>query len=127
LFYHCFVTAKRDFSCGEFLRAARLRHNLDQADLARRVGMKQSAVSRIERDVVSPSLETLNRLMEGMGETLLLSSFGLSDPVPGGSNQSLREVLDDYRELTAEERLAQAAKLSEMATELAAGASDAAA
>jgi len=121
------MTAKRDFSCGQFLRAARLRHNLDQAELARRVGMKQSAVSRIERDVVSPSLETLNRLMEGMGEGLMLSSVGLSDPVPGGSNQSLREVLHDYQELTSEERLAQAAKLSEMATELAAGASDAAA
>jgi len=104
-----------------------LRNGLDQAQLASRVGMKQSAVSRIERDAVSPSMETLNRLMEGMGEALMLSSIGLAEPVPGGSNQSLREVLDDYRELTAEERLAQAAKLSEMATELAAGASDAAA
>lgn len=84
--------------------------------------MKQSAVSRIERDVVSPSLETLNRLMEGMGERLMLSSVGISDAVPGGSNQPVAEVLSDYRELTPTERLAQAAKLSEMATELAAGA-----
>jgi len=83
--------------------------------------MKQSAVSRIERDVVSPSLETLNRLIEGMGETLMLSSVGLSESVPRGSNQSVAEVLSDYRDLTPKERLAQAAKLSEMATELAAG------
>lgn len=79
-------------------------------------------MSRIERDGVSPSLETLNRLMEGMGETLMLSAVGLSEPLPGAGNQSLRELLADYRELTAEERLEQAAKLSEMATELAAGA-----
>lgn len=84
--------------------------------------MEQPAVSRIERDVVSPSLETLNRLMEGMGETLMLSAVGLSDSVPGGSNQSLGELLADYRELTPEERLKQAAQLSEVATELAAGA-----
>lgn len=84
--------------------------------------MEQSAVSRIERDVVSPSLETLNRLLAGLGETLMLSSIGLADSVLGGSNQSIGEVLSDYRDLTPEERLAQAAKLSEMATELAAGA-----
>jgi transcriptional regulator with XRE-family HTH domain len=116
------MATKRKFSCGQFVRAARLRHGLDQVGLARLAGMEQPAVSRIERDVVSPSVETLNRLMEGMGEALMLSSVGLSDPVPGGSNQSLREVLADHRELTPDERLEQAAKLSEMATELAAGA-----
>lgn len=84
--------------------------------------MRQPAVSRIERDVVSPSLETLDRLMKAMGETLMLSSLSLDAPVPGGSNQSLGEVLADFRELSSAERLSQAAKLSEMATELAAGA-----
>jgi transcriptional regulator with XRE-family HTH domain len=108
--------------CGAFLRAARLRHNLDQAELARRAGTDQPAISRIERDVLSPGLETLNRLFEAMGETLVLSSLELNEPVPGGSNQSLAELLADYRELTPEERLAQAAKLSEIATELAEGA-----
>jgi transcriptional regulator with XRE-family HTH domain len=83
--------------------------------------MRQPAVSRIERDVVSPSLETLNRLMEAMGETLMLSSLSLSATVPGASNQPLGEILADFKELTAADRLAQAAKLSEMATELAAG------
>lgn len=84
--------------------------------------MRQPAISRIERDAVSPSLETLDRLMEAMGETLMLSSLSLSAAVPGGSNQTLGEVLADFRELSPADRLAQAAKLSEMATELAAGA-----
>lgn len=120
LLYHLSMRMDRTFSCGQFLRSARLRHGLDQAELARRVGMEQPAVSRIERDVVSPSLETLNRLMVGMGETLMLSAVALSDPLPGAGNQSLGELLADYRDLTPEERLEQAAQLSEMATELAA-------
>jgi len=84
--------------------------------------MRQPAVSRIERNVVSPSVATLNRLMEAMGETLMLSALSLSEAVPGGSNQPLGEVLADFQELSPDARLTQAAKLSEMATELAAGA-----
>lgn len=84
--------------------------------------MRQPAVSRIERGVVSPSLETLDRLMEAMGEALMLSSLPLDAGVPGAGNQSLRELLSDFRDLSPEDRLAEAAKLSEIATELAAGA-----
>jgi transcriptional regulator with XRE-family HTH domain len=102
------------------VREARLRHGLDQAELARRIGTAQPAISRIERDVVSPTVETLNRLFEAIGETLSLASFSLSAPVPGGSNQSLAELRSDFRDLTPEQRLKQAAKVSEMATELAA-------
>jgi hypothetical protein len=56
-----------------------------------------------------------------MGETLRVSTMSLNEPVPGGSNQSIAELRADYRS-TPEERLAQAAQLSEVATELAAGA-----
>ena len=92
------MSVARRVTCGEFLRGARLRHDLGQAELASRAGMDQPAVSRIERDVVSPSLETLNRLIEAMGETIMLSTMRLSDPVPGGSNQTLGEVLADPRD-----------------------------
>jgi transcriptional regulator with XRE-family HTH domain len=112
----------KSISCGSLLRDARRRHGLDQADLARRAGTGQPAISRIERDVVSPSLDTLNRLFEAMGEVLTLSPLDLADPPPGGGNQSIAELRSDYRDLTAEERLAQAARLSKIATELAAGA-----
>jgi len=110
----------KTLSCGSFLRAARRRHGLDQAELARRAGTEQPAISRIERDVVSPGLATLNRLLEAMGETLMLSSLPLAEPVPGASNQSLAELLADYERLGVEERLEQAAEMSEIATELAA-------
>jgi transcriptional regulator with XRE-family HTH domain len=108
--------------CGPLVRQARLRHGLDQAELARRLGTAQPAISRIETDAVSPTVETLNRVLEAMGETLNLKALSLGSPVPGGGNQSIAELRADYRDLTPEERLAQAAKLSEMATELAAGA-----
>jgi transcriptional regulator with XRE-family HTH domain len=101
------------------IKEARRRHGLDQAELAGRLGTSQPAISRIERDQVSPSLETLQRIFEAMGETLRVSTIRLSEPLPGGSNQSIAELRADYR-LTPEERLTQAAQLSEIATELAA-------
>jgi transcriptional regulator with XRE-family HTH domain len=104
--------------CGAFVREARLRHGMDQADLARRLGTSQAAISRIERDLVSPKLETLERILNALGETLRLSTLSLSDSPPEGGNQSIFELRADYK-LSAEERLAQTAQLSEMATQLA--------
>ncbi len=109
-------------TCGALLREARKRHGLDQSELARRVGTEQPAISRIERNLISPSLDTLNRLLEAMGETLAIAPASLYGPVPEGGNQSIAELRSDYRELSADERLAQAALLSEIATDLAAGA-----
>jgi len=102
------------------VREARRRHGLDQAELARRLGTAQPAVSRIERDVVSPSIETLNRIFEAMGETISVRASPVVESPPAGGNQSIAELRADYRDLTAEERLAQAARLSKAATELAA-------
>jgi transcriptional regulator with XRE-family HTH domain len=113
---------QQSVSCGSLVRETRKRHGLDQSELARRAGTEQPAISRIERNVVSPSLDTLNRLFEAMGETLVVTPVSLADPPPGGGNQSIAELRADYRDLTAEERLAQAAQLSRIATELAAGA-----
>jgi len=41
--------------------------------LARRVGTRQSAISRLEANEISPSVETLETLMRAMGERLDLS------------------------------------------------------
>jgi transcriptional regulator with XRE-family HTH domain len=109
----------RSIRCGALVKEARRRHGLDQAELAKRLGTSQPAISRIERDQVSPTVETLNRILEAMGETLQVSVLKLSGPAPGGSNQSIAELRADYR-LSPEERLTQAARLSEAATELAA-------
>lgn len=105
--------------CGAFIREARVRHGLDQAELARRVGTAQPAISRLERDVVSPSVETLNRILEAMGETLSIASLNLDAPASKAGNQTIAELRADYRDLSPEERLAQAALLSEVSTQLA--------
>ena len=59
---------------GELLRAARRRHGLTQAQLAARARTSQAAISRIERDVVSPSIATLAQLLDLMGEELVLGA-----------------------------------------------------
>lgn len=59
---------------GELLRSVRLRHGLSQARLARRAGTSQAAISKIERDLVSPSFETLDGIFAAMGERLELAA-----------------------------------------------------
>jgi uncharacterized protein len=62
---------------GELVRAARERHGLSQQRLARRAGTHQSAISRLEGDEVSPSVETLETLLLAMGERLDLEGAPL--------------------------------------------------
>jgi transcriptional regulator with XRE-family HTH domain len=61
------------------------RHGLSQAGLAARAGTSQQALSKIERGLVSPSVETLARLAAAMGEELVLESR--SREVPFDSDQ----------------------------------------
>lgn len=105
-----------------FLREARRRHGVDQAELARRAGTSQPAISRIERDRVTPTLDTLNRLLAALGEAPSITTVSLDESPPGGGNQSIGELRADYADLTPKQRIEQAARLSEIATELAAGA-----
>lgn len=46
---------------------ARLGAGLSQRELARRSGVPQAAISRIERELVSPRTETLDRLLRACG------------------------------------------------------------
>lgn len=55
---------------GELLKEARASHGVSQKSLAIRARTTQSAISRIERDRVSPSVETLRELLFLLGEDL---------------------------------------------------------
>ena len=61
-------------SPGQLLREVRRRRGVSQARLAARAGTTQSAISRIERDQVSPTVETLRSLLHLVGENLVLSA-----------------------------------------------------
>jgi transcriptional regulator with XRE-family HTH domain len=59
---------------GELLKEARQRHGVSQKQLAMRASTTQSAISRIERDHVSPSVATLRELLYLLGEDLALGA-----------------------------------------------------
>jgi transcriptional regulator with XRE-family HTH domain len=59
---------------GQLLLNVRKRHGISQKRLAIRAGTTQSAISRIERDRVSPSVETLSELLHLLGEDLVLAT-----------------------------------------------------
>lgn len=98
---------------GELIRTTRLRHGLSQARLARRTGTHQSAISRLEADEVSPTVETLTFLMNAMGERLEV-----------GGTPMAREYDPVHRRATAmrppQERLALGISWNRMAGRLAA-------
>ncbi len=61
-------------TAGQLLRAKRRKHGLTQQQLAARARTSQAAISRIERDLVSPSVTTLATLLDLMGEELELGA-----------------------------------------------------
>lgn len=71
---------------GQLLREARERHGVAQKRLAMRAGTTQSAISRIERDRVSPSVETLRELLYLLGEDLTLEARGRDSGIDGTLN-----------------------------------------
>jgi transcriptional regulator with XRE-family HTH domain len=64
---------------GELIREARRRHGLSQRRLALRSGSSQAWISRLERGEVSPSVESLDRLLAVMGESLDLKAMRMGD------------------------------------------------
>ena len=58
----------------ELIKRARERHGISQQRLALRAATDQAAISRIEQGRVSPSVDTVERLLAAMGERLRLES-----------------------------------------------------
>jgi transcriptional regulator with XRE-family HTH domain len=74
-------------TAGELLRTARRRHGLTQAQLAARARTSQAAISRIERDLVSPTVSTLAGLLDLVGEQLDLDA----EPIDYGFDRTLHQ------------------------------------
>ena len=75
-------------TAGELLRGARRRHGLTQRQLAARARTSQAAISRVERDLVSPSVATLASWLDLMGEELELAA----EPIDYGHDRTLNEA-----------------------------------
>lgn len=52
---------------------ARIKYKMTQADVAKRVGTKQSAIARLESGNINPSLEFLQKVAQVMGLSVHLS------------------------------------------------------
>jgi transcriptional regulator with XRE-family HTH domain len=73
-----------DQEVGFRLRLVRLRHQLSQRALAKRVGVAHATISLIESGQTSPSVSALKRILAGIPMTL--AEF-FSDELPPVSNQ----------------------------------------
>jgi len=65
--------AKPEYEVMKLLVEARSEMGMSQSELARRTGIKQPNISRLERGVCSPTLDTLSALAKGLGKELKVS------------------------------------------------------
>ncbi|GAA2886096.1 hypothetical protein GCM10010517_49770 [Streptosporangium fragile] len=68
-----YTRAVRDMDLGDRLREVRVARNLTQAEVARRAGISQPALSRIELGGGVPTLEMLDRIGRAMGVRFTIS------------------------------------------------------
>ena len=103
------------------LREARQRAGLTQQELASRAGTSQPAVARIEAAAVSPTLDTLTRLVlaTGFQLELRLAPAPAADPVVDAYKRDVdRTLLRQNIARTVDERLRGLASLQRSAAEL---------
>jgi transcriptional regulator with XRE-family HTH domain len=91
---------------GALLRRARVGAGISQAELARRIGTTQPVVSRWERNIDSPRVESLARALQACGIEADLV-FRRHDDV---DRSQIRAQLD----MTPEERLMSSEAISEL-------------
>ena len=67
-----YAEARRAFLIGEAVRERRLALGLSQAELARRAGMTQPALSRLEAGGVVPTIPLLERISAALDADLIV-------------------------------------------------------
>lgn len=89
-------------SAGRLLREARERHGLTQKQLAIRARTSQAAISRIERGLVSPTVETLEKLLAMVNEQLVLDARAIDWGHDSSLNRTNLRLSVDQRIANAE-------------------------
>ena len=95
------------------VRRARREAGLTQVELARRLGMTQAAIARLERSSANPTVRTLERVLDATGWRLALD---LAPRASSVDETLLREALRS----TPAERIAAAERLTAEADAIAA-------
>jgi transcriptional regulator with XRE-family HTH domain len=95
------------------LKLARTSAGLTQTELARRLGISQAAVAKLEGPRANPTVATLESALRGAGQQLVLST----EPLKRGIDEML--VFEQLR-LSPEQRLTQLERMYEWGRELAA-------
>ena len=67
---------QEEITLGSRVRIWRIHFNLTQGELEARAGLAHNAVSRIEKEEVSPRLETVEKLAGAMGVSIEQLQFG---------------------------------------------------
>jgi len=65
-----------EFAVIEMIIKKRIERGLTQKELARKIGTKQSAISRLESGTYNPSLSFLQKVGEALGSKLKISLTG---------------------------------------------------
>src|SRR5215207_2000541 len=68
-----YEAARRAFEIGQAVRSRRLELGISQSELARRAGMTQSAVSRLEAGGAVPTIGVLERLAAALNAELVVA------------------------------------------------------
>lgn len=79
---------------GEHLRELRRRRHLGIRELALRSGISHSTISLIERDRISPSVDTLSAILDALGTTLPGFFSGITSLVPSSPFYSARDCIE---------------------------------
>jgi transcriptional regulator with XRE-family HTH domain len=93
------------------LKVARNRAGLTQVELARRLGISQAAVAKLEGPNANPTVTTLESALRGVGQQLVLTT----QPLKRGIDETL--VFEQLR-LSPEQRLTQLERMYEWGREL---------
>ena len=91
-----------DATASRFIRTARTRAGLSQAELARRAAMPRSVVNAYERGVREPGSEALTRLLAAAGTQIRLGPPSIVDPARNA--RILEQVLDLAEQLPSRRR-----------------------
>ncbi|HEY3959331.1 MAG TPA: helix-turn-helix transcriptional regulator [Solirubrobacteraceae bacterium] len=99
------------FASATLLKDARRQAGLTQADLARRLGVSQAAVAKLERPQSNPAIATLENALHKTGHRLVLAT----KPISPGIDETL--VVEQLK-LSPEQRLMQLESMYEWGREL---------